>query len=71
MKSQPRESLEMTSTVEFEGEPMMMPEMQSGEIGQPVADHEDDVAMAAVYQQIADRRAQLENADILRRARAL
>jgi hypothetical protein len=34
-------------------------------------EEEDAAAMAAVYQQIADRRAQLENAEVLRRARSL
>ena len=44
--------------------------MQSGET--PVrTDTGDEIEMAAVYQQIADRRALLENADILRRGRAL
>ena len=37
-----------------------------------VSDAEPEVAFDdAVYQEIADRRAQTENADILRRARAL
>ena len=61
----------MTTIVEFDGDLMLPADYQSGEIGQPVEEHDDALAMAAVYQQIADRRAQLENADILRRARAL
>jgi hypothetical protein len=61
----------MTTTVEFDGDRLLPPDYQTGEIGQPVEDHDDALALAAVYQQIADRRAQLENAAILRRARAL
>jgi hypothetical protein len=61
----------MTTTVEFDGDRLLLPDYQTGEIGQPIEEHDDALALAAVYQQIADRRAQLENADILRRARAL
>ena len=61
----------MATIVEIDGDLMLPADHQSGEIGQPVEPHDDTLEMAAIYQQIADRRAQLENADILRRGRAL
>jgi hypothetical protein len=61
----------MPTTVEFDQDPLMPPELQATESLQGQPYEEDAAAMAAVYQQIADRRAQLENAEVLRRARSL
>jgi hypothetical protein len=60
----------MGVTVEFGQEPSGRPEFQAP-AGQQRLPEEETIAMAAMYQQIADRRAQIENAEILRRARAL
>jgi hypothetical protein len=61
----------MTKIIEIDADLMLPAEHQSGEMGQALEHQDDALAMAAIYQQIADRRAQTENADILRRARAL
>jgi hypothetical protein len=61
----------MPETVEFEIDPFMPVELQASESLQRLPDEEDAAAMAAVYQQIADRRALHENAEVLRRARSL
>jgi hypothetical protein len=71
VKTQPRETLAMTATDEFGQELMAHSEFEAPDESQRLPHEDDDLAMAAAYQQIADRRAQLENADILRRARAL
>jgi hypothetical protein len=61
----------MTTTVEFETEAAFLAAFEPSHVAERLADEVDEAAMAAVYQQIADRRAQVENAEILRRARAL
>ena len=61
----------MPETVEFDLDPAMPPQLQAGDSFQGLPDEEDAAAMAAVYQQIADRRALHENAEVLRRARSL
>jgi len=61
----------MSQIIEIDADLMLPAEYQNGEIGQPVERRDDALALDAVYQQIADRRAQTENADILRRGRAL
>ncbi len=61
----------MPEIVEFDLDPTMPPQLEAGDSSQGLPDEEDTLAMAAVYQQIADRRAQLENAEVLRRARSL
>lgn len=61
----------MTATVEFEQETNFIAAFESAHVEQNLPEAEDEAALAAVYQQIADRRAQVENAEILRRARAL
>jgi hypothetical protein len=68
---QRRESPKMPATVEFEQQLTIVPEFEALDAQQRMPEEEDTMAMAAVYQQIADRRAQVENAEILRRARAL
>jgi hypothetical protein len=61
----------MKRTVEFGRDPETLAAFQITEAQDRQPDEEDAIAMAAIYQQIADRRAQLENADVLRRARSL
>jgi hypothetical protein len=61
----------MTATVEFEQETGFIAAFESAHVEQSLPEAEDEAALVAVYQQIADRRAQVENAEILRRARAL
>lgn len=61
----------MTATVEFEKESGIIAAFEPANVEQSLPDAEDEMALVAVYQQIADRRAQVENAEILRRARAL
>ena len=61
----------MTATVEFGHDPELLAGFEASEVGERLPDEVDIVAMAAVYHQIADRRAQLENAEVLRRARSL
>lgn len=61
----------MPDTVEFDLDPTLPPQIQAGESLHGLPEEEDEAAMLVVYQQIADRRAQLENADVLRRARSL
>lgn len=61
----------MPETVEFESDPFMPMELEVGESLEARPDEENDLAMAAVYQQIADRRALHEDAEVLRRARSL
>jgi hypothetical protein len=60
----------MTGTVEFGQDPAAKPEFTAPQEAQRLTEG-DTLAMNAMYQQIADRRAQVENAEILRRARAL
>jgi hypothetical protein len=60
----------MTGTVEFGHDPAAKPEFTAPPEVQRLTE-DDTLAMSAMYQQIADRRAQVENAEILRRARAL
>ncbi len=61
----------MTATVEFEHDPEVLAGFQLADAEDHLPDEEDAAALAAVYRRIADRRAQLENADVLRRARSL
>ncbi len=61
----------MPSTVEFGHDPDALMGFRAAEPRDRQPEEEDAAAMAAVYQQIADRRAQLENAEVLRRARSL
>jgi len=61
----------MTATVDFEQDPAFLFDLLPDSGSQRLPEAEDDGALLAVYQQIADRRAQVENAEILRRARAL
>jgi len=71
VKTSRQESLAMPETVEFESDPFMPMELEVGESLEAQPYEEDDAAMAAVYQQIADRRALHEDAEVLRRARSL
>jgi hypothetical protein len=61
----------MTATVDFEQDLVAVVDFAVADAQQRLPDEAEALAVAAVYQQIADRRAQLENAEILRRARAL
>jgi hypothetical protein len=61
----------MPGTVEFGHDPEILAAFQVAQGPDRASEDEDATAMAAVYQQIADRRAQLEDADVLRRARSL
>ena len=61
----------MPETVEFESDPFMPTELEASDSLQGLPDEEDHAAMAAVYRQIADRRALHENAEVLRRGRSL
>jgi hypothetical protein len=61
----------MTATVDFGRSPADLSSFDHEDGLQRLQPERDALADAAMYQQIADRRAQLENAEILRRARAL
>ena len=61
----------MTVTVEIGHDPEILAAFQVMGVQDRLGDEDDAVALAAVYQQIADRRAQLEDAEVLRRARSL
>lgn len=61
----------MTATVEFEQELSILAAFEPAPARERQPEEEDATALEAVYQQIADRRSQLEDAETLRRARAL
>jgi hypothetical protein len=61
----------MTAIAEIGHDPELLAGFEATIAHDRLPDEEDAAAMAAVYQQIADRRAQLEDADVLRRARSL
>jgi hypothetical protein len=61
----------MTAIAEFGHDPELLAGFEAAEAHDRLPDAEDEMGLAAVYQQIADRRAQLEDADVLRRARSL
>ena len=61
----------MPEIVEFDIDPFMPTELEASEALEGLPDQEGDAAMAAIYQQIADRRALHEDAEVLRRARSL
>ncbi|MDR3511982.1 MAG: hypothetical protein P4L73_10120 [Caulobacteraceae bacterium] len=61
----------MTVTVDFEQEASILSGFEPSDMRERLPEEEDAMALVTVYQQIADRRAQLEDAETLRRARAL
>ena len=61
----------MATTVEFGHDPELLAGFESTTVDDCPPDDREALEAAAMYQQIADRRAQLENADVLRRARSL
>jgi hypothetical protein len=61
----------MPTTVEFGHDPEILAGFEAAIVQNAGAEDVDLIAEAAAYQEIADRRSQLENADVLRRARSL
>lgn len=61
----------MPAITEIGHDPELLAGFEAAIAHERLPDEVDAIAMAAVYQQIADRRSQLEDADVLRRARSL
>jgi hypothetical protein len=61
----------MHTVTEIGHDPELLAGFEAAIAHERLPDDADVIAMAAVYQQIADRRSQLEDANVLRRARSL